>query len=42
MKAKLQKVVLHTLILIAVLVIMSAVAIWLALGPVVHSSPFSH
>ena len=27
----------HTLLLIAVLVVLSAIAIWLGLGPVVHS-----
>jgi hypothetical protein len=37
-KLKLKKIALHTMLLLAVLVILSAVAIWLGLGPVVHSS----
>jgi hypothetical protein len=41
MKSKLKKIALHTIILVAALVIISAVAIWLGLGPVAHSWPIS-
>jgi hypothetical protein len=38
MKSRLQRVALHIIILVAALVIISAVTIWLGLGPVAHSS----
>jgi hypothetical protein len=38
MKSRLQKTALHIIILVAALVIISAISIWLGLGPVVHSS----
>jgi hypothetical protein len=37
MKSKLKRIALHAIILVAALVIISAVAIWLNLGPVAHS-----
>jgi hypothetical protein len=42
MRSKLKKIALHTIIFVAALVIISAVAIWLNLGPVVHSSSLSN
>jgi hypothetical protein len=42
MRPTLKKIALHTSILAAVVVILSAVAIWLGLGPVVHSWPISN
>jgi hypothetical protein len=35
---KLRKIALHIIIFIAILVVISAVAIWFGLGPVVHSA----
>jgi hypothetical protein len=42
MKSKLKKILFHTIILVAALVIISAVAIWLDLGPVAHSWQISN
>ena len=39
MSSRLKKIAFHTILLIAILVVMTAVAIWFGLGPVVHSSP---
>ena len=41
MKATPRRIALHVLIFIVVLVVLSAVAIWLDLGPTVHSAPGS-
>jgi hypothetical protein len=38
---KLRKIALHIIIFIAALVVISAVAIWFGLGPVVHSETVS-
>jgi hypothetical protein len=42
MKSKLKKIALHTILFVAALVIISAVAIWLGLGPVAHSLAISN
>lgn len=41
MNPRLKKIALHTIILVAALAMLSLVAIWLGLGPVVHSWPIS-
>jgi len=42
MKSTLKKIALHTILFVAALVIISAVAIWLGLGPVAHSLAISN
>jgi hypothetical protein len=42
MKSKLKEFGLYTIILVAALVIISAIAIWLDFGPVAHSWPISN
>jgi hypothetical protein len=42
MKSRLQNIAFHTILFVAVLVIISAIAIWLGLGPVVHSWPIAN
>jgi hypothetical protein len=37
MKSRPRQIVRHTMIMVVVLVVLSALAIWLGLGPVVHS-----